>query len=317
LSNIFSIVVPVFQNEESLEYTIPVLLSLENLIVNYKLELVFINDGSTDQSMDILIKYAEKYPDIIRIIKLTRNFGQSAATQAGLRYSTGNCVGIISADLQEPSEVFSDMIIEWEKGAKFIIGEREAREENIMHQYQSNIYWTLIRRFAFQNFPTMGYDFCLLDRQIVDDINRINEKNSSIFVLLYWLGYRPVCLPIKRKIRDKGTSQWGFRRKFSFTLDTIIGFTYLPARIITIMGFVSGTLCLLYLGFILYIWYTYSSAPPGWMTVIGLLTLIGSMILFSLGMISEYLIRILDETRKRPPYVAEEFINFSQQIDDK
>jgi dolichol-phosphate mannosyltransferase len=154
----------------------------------------------------------------------------------------------------------------------------------------------------------MGYDFCLLDRQVVEDVNRIIEKNSSIFVLIYWLGYRPVRLPIVRKLRTRGASQWHLWNKISFTVDTLIGFTYLPARLILAMSFAFAMLSMLYLPFVLARWYYLRAAPPGWMTIFGLVTLLGALTLFSLGILSEYLLRTLDEARKRPPYVIEDII---------
>jgi glycosyltransferase involved in cell wall biosynthesis len=301
----FSIVIPVFQNEANLPDTIPKLLELQGSLGDYSLELVFVDDGSTDGSLGILRDYAKRIPDKIKVVKLTRNFGQTPAIQAGLRYASGDCVGIISADLQESHELFLEMISAWERGAKFVMGERHSREEGKRHRWLSGIYWNLIRRFAFRAFPTLGYDFCLLDRQVVNEINHINEKNSSIFVLIFWLGYEPVRIPVTRRLRDKGTSQWRLLSKISFTVDTLIGFTYLPARAITLLGFSTALLCLIYLAIVLTQWFLYHKAPLGWMTVVGLVVLLGAMILFSLGIVSEYLLRILDEARKRPPFVVD------------
>jgi polyisoprenyl-phosphate glycosyltransferase len=303
-----SVVVPVFQNEANLRETVPRLLGLRGLLSDYALELVFVDDGSRDRSLSILREFSRRHPEVIRIVKLTRNFGQTPAIQAGLSKARGDCVGIISADLQEPWELLASMVKEWERGARFVIGERQARSESRVHQLLSSGYWRLIRRFAFRDFPPLGYDFCLLDRQVVDDINRLNEKNSSIFALIYWLGYTPVRLPIVRRLREGGASQWGLARKIGFTLDTLIGFTYLPARVITIMSFTLGTLSLLYLAFAVALWSWRRAAPPGWMTEVGLLAVLGAMVLFALGIVSEYLVRLLDEVRRRPPYVVERVI---------
>lgn len=301
----FSIVVPVFQNEVNLPHTIPALLKLQESLPNYAVEIVLVDDGSRDRSFDVVSDFARAHPNRVRGVKLTRNFGQTPAIQAGLRHASGACVGIISADLQEPLELFVAMVSAWEQGAKFVIGERQARSESAAHQFVSSIYWRLIRRFAFPEFPHMGYDFCLLDRQVVDDVTKINEKNSSIFVLIYWLGYRPVRLPITRRLRRIGRSQWGLRRKVRFTVDTLIGFTYLPARMITLSGFGLAALSLAYLVFILVNWSLRRLAPPGWMTQVVLITLVGAILAFGLGIVSEYLLRILDESRKRPPYVVD------------
>jgi glycosyltransferase involved in cell wall biosynthesis len=305
MRGLFSIVVPVYQNEANLADTVPKLLALRERIGDLDLELVFVDDGSRDRSLEILRGYAREHPSTVRVVKLARIFGQTPAIQAGLRFARGQCVGVISADLQEPHEMFVDMLEQWRRGAKLVIGERSEREESAFHRAVSSVYWTLIRRLAFPDFPRLGYDFCLLDRQVVDDINHINEKNSSIFVLIYWLGYKPAFLPITRSVRHKGTSQWRFWSKVSFTVDTLIGFTYLPARLITLLGFAVGALCVVYFLVLLVVWYLERSAPPGWMTFAGLLTLLGALVLFSLGIVSEYLLRILDEARKRPPYVVD------------
>ena len=300
-----SIVVPVYQNEPNLRTTIPRLLALAPRLPKYRLEIVFVDDGSRDGSFELLREAVEQHRGTIKVVKLSRNFGQTPAIQAGLRHASGDCVGIISADLQEPCELFVDMVAAWERGARFVMGERATRAEGTWHRGLSSIYWRLIRRYAFPEFPPLGYDFCLLDRQVVEDVNRINEKNSSIFVLIYWLGYAPVRLPIPRAVRTQGRSQWGLRAKIGFTVDTLIGFTYLPARFITVMGFGLAALSLSYLAFALGSWYWLRAAPPGWMTQVALLTLLGALLSLGLGIVAEYLLRILDEARKRPPYVVD------------
>ncbi len=283
----------------------PALLNLQKRLPEWNLELIFVDDGSTDGSYELLAEFAEANSAQVKVIKLSRNFGQNPAIQAGLHYATGSCVGIISADLQEPCELFVEMLKAWEYGAKFVLGEREAREESWWHRNISGFYWRLIQKAAFSDLPEMGYDFCLLDRQVVENINHINEKNSPIFILLYWLGYKPVRIPITRKKREIGRSQWRFVKKIKLAIDTLIGFTYLPSRLITFMSMSASLFAFVYLVFLLYRWHVTGAAPLGWMTVVGLLLLLGSLILFALGIVSEYLLRILDESRKRPPYVVD------------
>jgi glycosyltransferase involved in cell wall biosynthesis len=301
----FSIVVPVYNNEENIPDTVAQLLALGKELPGYRLELVFVDDGSSDRSLALLQAERERRPETITLVKLTRNFGQTPAVQAGLQHAAGEVVGVISADLQEPHETFPEMVRAWEKGARFVIGERVDREEGALHALVSSIYWRLIRRFAFPDFPPLGFDFFVMDRQLVDDLNRIEEKNSSIYCLVYWLGYRATRIPVVRKKRARGRSQWGLARKIRITIDTAISFTTLPTRMITYSAFALGAAALAYLVFATWQWAVLHSAPPGWMTVIGFLTLIGAMLLFALGIISEYLLRILQEQKRRPAYVVE------------
>lgn len=304
----FSIVVPVYQNEKNLDTTVPALLELRELMPDIDLELVFVDDGSEDESLAMLEQHAKAHPDVISVIQLSRNFGQTPAIQAGMQFATGDCVGIISADLQEPCEAFTDMLEAWRNGAKYVIAERSGRDEGRRHRMVASMYWWLIRRFVFHGYPAIGYDCCLIDRQLVDVVNSINEKNTSIFVLFYWLGYRPERVFIRRRIRTRGSSQWRFWKKVGFTLDTMIAFSYFPARMITVLGFLTAGLSGAYFVYAFLRWYIERSAPPGWATVVGLITLLSAAILISLGIISEYLLRILDESRKRPPFIVEQVV---------
>jgi glycosyltransferase involved in cell wall biosynthesis len=305
LTDLVSIIVPVYQNEANLGETVPRLLALAPALAPLQLEIVFVNDGSTDQSLALLTAAVAAYPATIRVVCLTRNFGQTPAIQAGLRHARGACVGVISCDLQEPPEALVEMVAHWRRGAKFVIGERVAREEP---RLTSGIYWLIVRRFVFADYPPLGFDCFLLDRQVVDSVNHINEKNTSIFVLIYWLGYKPVSVPVHRQLRKLGRSQWRLAAKIRFTVNTLIGFSYAPARCITWLGLTTAIGSILYLLVLIWRWYSLRVAPPGWMTQVGLTILLGAMILFALGIISEYLLRILDEARKRPPFEVERVI---------
>lgn len=308
MKTVASIVVPVYQNEESLEETIFCLLSLQEQLPNYSLELVLVDDGSTDSSLEIMTRLAEENPGVVAAIKLTRNFGQSPAIQAGLEAARGSWIVIISADLQEPYQAIPELVSKWEKGAKYVIGERETRKEAYVHQMLSGIYWWLIRKFAFDKFPKMGYDFCLVDHKIRTEIIKTREKNTSIFALIYWLGYKPAIVYIDRSRRRHGKSQWTMRKKLKFTVDTLIGFSNAPARFITLSALTAVFVAGGYLVFLMALWFFSDTAPPGWMTLTALILIFGSLILLALGIACEYLLRILDATRHRPLAVVEQII---------
>jgi dolichol-phosphate mannosyltransferase len=307
---LFSIVVPIYQNELNIQYTIPTLINISNEIFikyNIKTELIFVDDGSSDNSYKELLKYYEQNKDIIKVIKLSRNFGQQYATQAGIKESSGDCVGIISADLQDPPELFLDMLQHWIDGEKFIIAEREDREEGTIHKFISGLYWKMIKKFGMEEFPKGGYDFCLIDKQLIKLVNNAKEKNTSMFPLLFWFGLKPKVLKYTRKTREYGNSTWTFIKKVKITIDTIIGFTYLPTRFLSFSAITTSILAFLYSIFVLATWlFGTGKAPDGWTTITILILIIGGIILFGLGIIGEYLLRILDEVRNRPNYVIDE-----------
>ena len=198
----FSIVIPVYYNEPNLPETIPQLLGLVERIPQCRLELVFVDDGSGDRSLEILRKFQERYPDTIKVVKLTRNFGSMAAIQAGFTVASGDCVGMISADLQDPPELFLEMLDHWKKGAKAVFAVRQDREEPFSQKLFSNTYYALVRKYAIPGYPDGGFDFFLVDRQVVNEVNRIQEKNTNLMTLIYWLGFRPILLPYVRRARQ-------------------------------------------------------------------------------------------------------------------
>lgn len=303
----FSIIVPVYQNEANLGTTIPTLLGLGAQLPEYRLELVLVNDGSTDRSQELLDAFQAEHPEQLRVLRLTRNFGQTPAIREGLRAATGDCIGIISADLQDPPELFVDMVRHWEQGTPLVIAERSDREEGGVHRFLSSLYWKMVARYAVEGFPEGGFDFCVLDRRIQEDLNRIGEKNTSIFPLMFWLGYEHVSLPYTRRLRTAGTSQWTLRKRVKLTVDTFFNFTYLPVKLITVFGLMAALLSGGYGAYYLVRYLAYgSSAPPGWTSLALLIVFFGGLTLFSLGIAAEYLWRILDEVRRRPNSVVAE-----------
>lgn len=304
----FSIIVPVYQNAGSLDWTIPELLKLEKILTQYKLELVFVDDGSTDASYEYLLRHHLRHPDRIRIVKLTRNFGQNKAILAGLSVATGDCTGIISADLQDPPELFLEMIARWERGTKLVIAERKGRDDKGGMSLLSNLYWYLLRKYAIKDFPAGGFDFCLFDREVRDQLTHINEKNPVVFPLIFWLGYAHEIITYQRKARKAGKSQWSFGKKLKLTVDTFINFTYVPVKFISILGISVSFFSFSYAFVVFFKRLFWEIEIQGWSTIVILISCFGGLILFSLGIIGEYLWRILEETRSRPNSVIDRIV---------
>jgi len=300
-----SIVVPVYGNEKNLPDTIPRLLELKEKLPNYELELVFVDDGSKDRSLEVLLDFKNKHPNIIKVVQLTRNFGAPAAGQAGFDIATGDCVGKINADLQDPPELFLDMIKHWEKGVKAVFAVRKERKDSIFSRMLSRTFYSLLRRHALPNYPKGGFDFFLVDKTVVEEFKKIPEKNTNINALIFWLGYEHVTIPYTRSEREKGTSKWTLSKKIKYFIDTFVGFSYFPLRLFSMVGMIVAFVSFVYGIYILYNWAIGRLQPEGWTTTIVVLLITAGIQMIMIGVIGEYLWRTLDEIRKRPRYVID------------
>jgi len=302
----FSIVVPVYGNEKNLPETIPRLLELKEKLPNYELELIFVDDGSKDRSLEILLDFKNKNPELIKVIKLTRNFGAPAAGQAGLDIATGDCVGKINADLQDPPKLFIDMIKHWEKGVKAVFAVRKERKDPIFSRMLSSLFYSLLRRHALPNYPKGGFDFFLVDKKVVEEFKKIPEKNTNINALIFWLGYEYVTIPYTRDERKSGKSQWTLGKKIKYFIDTFVGFSYFPVRFISWIGMIVAIAAFGYGIYILYNWALGNIRVEGWTTTIIILLVTAGIQMIMIGVIGEYLWRTLDEIRKRPSYIIDD-----------
>lgn len=301
----FSIVVPIYFNELNIPHTIPRLQRLEQIIPNCDFEYVFVDDGSKDKSLQLLIEAREK-DQRIKVIKLSKNFGSMSAIQAGLKFATGDCVGIIAADLQDPPELFEKMIEYWKSGKKVVLGTRSDREESISQKIFSNTYYYLLRKFALKGYPEGGFDFLLVDRQVVNEILEIREKNTNIMSLIYWLGHEREYIPYVRQERKLGKSRWTLSKKIKLFIDSFVSFSYTPIRFMSLIGVLTAVLSFIYGVFVVVSTLFGIIELQGWTTIISLITFLLGIIMIMLGIIGEYLWRILDESRDRPSYVVDE-----------
>ena len=230
-----------------------------------------------------------------------------SAIQAGFTVATGDCVGMISADLQDPPELFLEMLSYWEKGTtKAVFAVRQDREEHRVQKLLSNGYYSLIRQFALSKYPNGGFDFFLIDRQVVSDLNQIREKNTNLMTLVYWLGYKPVMIPYIRRQRTKGKSRWTLAKKFKLFIDTFVAFSFFPIRLLSVLGLLVAIGSFLYGLFVLIYYLNFGIEVKGWVPTIVVLTFTSGIQMAMLGVLGEYLWRTLDEVRNRPPFVIDE-----------
>jgi dolichol-phosphate mannosyltransferase len=302
----FTIVVPIYFNELNLPDTTPQLLALQQQLPEYDVDLVFVDDGSGDGSLRVLREQQREWPDAITVVKLTRNFGSMAAILAGLGAARGDCVGMIAADLQDPPELFVSMVRHWEGGAKAVFAVRSDREESRAQKLFSNSYYSLIRRFALRDYPAGGFDFFVIDRQVVGELTRIAEKNTNLMSLIFWLGYPSVAVPYVRRARRVGKSRWTLSKKIKLFVDSFVAFSYVPIRFLSGFGLLVSLSAFLYAALVLYERLVNNIPVKGYAPIVILLALTAGIQMAMLGVLGEYLWRALDETRRRPSYVVDE-----------
>jgi polyisoprenyl-phosphate glycosyltransferase len=303
-----SIVVPVYYNEGSLPETVPALAAVAQKIAGNAFELIFVDDGSKDRSADVLDQFRGRAEMKIRVVKLTRNFGSMAAILAGLSVSRGRKVGIISADLQDPPELFEEMYAQLAGGSKCAFAVRKEREEGVIQRMTTGMYYALLRRYALPGYPSGGFDFCLLDRQVVSELVRMDEKNAHLMNLIFWLGFPTSWIPYTRRQRRHGRSRWTLAKKLKLFADSFVAFSFAPIRAVSIAGFALAALAAVYGGF--QIWLRISEGTPvqGFTTIVTLIALTSGIQMMMLGVLGEYLWRTLDASRKRPQYVIERIL---------
>lgn len=303
--NKMSIVVPVCNEEQSLGETIPALLELEQAGSECAIELVFVDDGSRDRSLEIVREYQARFPGKIVAVKLTRNFGSMAALQAGLAAASGDCVGAIAADLQDPPELLVEMQRHWRAGTKAVFAVRADREEGLAQRAFSATFYRAFRRFALKDYPPGGFDLMLLDRQVVDQVNALQEKNAHVMSLVFWLGYPYALIPYVRRKRRHGQSKWNASRKIKLFIDSFVAYSYAPIRVLSALGLVFAVGAFVYAIAVFYGWLTDATRVEGWTALMIFIAFTAGVQMTMLGILGEYLWRTLDEARARPNFVVD------------
>jgi len=303
-----SFVIAVYRNEESIKETANRIKNLfSSDLKNYEYEIIFVDDGSDDGSLDEALAAREQDPSV-KVISFTRNFGQMAAITAGLKKANGDAVINISADLQDPIELARDMVKQWEGGSEIVIAYRQKRSDPFLSRVFSRLAYGALR-LSVPQLPKGGFDFVLIDRKPLDIFNSVEYRNRFFQGDLLWAGYRMSFIPYERLRREFGVSQYNFTKKLKNFLDAFLDSSFLPIRFMSFFGIVTTLLGILYGLSVVYVWLQGGTPFEGWAPIVILLLVIGGAIMLMLGIIGEYVWRINDEVRKRPNYVVrDEFL---------
>jgi polyisoprenyl-phosphate glycosyltransferase len=303
----YSIVVPVYYNEGSLHMLWQ---SLRRDVVlthpDLSWEIIFVDDGSGDRSYDELLRIREDAPDHIRLVKLTRNFGQLNALIAGLSRCTGRCAVVMSADGQDPTSLVGEMLeAHFGEGYDVVICTREGRDESLYRVLTSRVFYSIMQRLAFPSMPRGGFDFVLLGERAVKTCLANLETHMSFQGMVLWMGYKTKFIPYMRQKRMVGASRWTFAKKLTYLLDGVMSFSFFPIRLTSFIGVLLALAGFLYALVIFVAKIFWGNPVQGWAPIMIAILLVGGIQLIMLGVMGEYLWRVLAQVRNRQPYVVE------------
>ena len=300
-----SVVVPVYFNEGSLLELFGALQAVEGQLseLGMALELIFVDDGSGDASLQCLLEIKRQRP-ATKVVKLTRNFGAVQASKTGFRFVTGDCFLILAADLQDPPELIIAAARRWLAGAKYVLCARSGRRDSLVSRTFAALYYRLLRWVVVPGYPAGGYDLALMDKQLLPFL-RDSAKNINTPLFAYWLGFQPETIHYSRQRRRHGRSRWSFGRRVKFFLDSLLGFSIVPIRAISALGLLTAAVSMIYGVSVAANALLGRGSVPGFPTLVALLTFLLGLVLLTLGVIGEYIWRILDEVSRKPETVID------------
>ncbi len=310
-----SVVVAVFKNEANL---IPF---YEDFMLNIvsvfqkngdEYELILVNDDSPDGSWEVMKTLAIQ-DGRVKLLRLSRNFGGMAAVFAGFQYASGDCVITRACDLQEPASLPIEMYHAWKHGEKSVLAVRESRHDSFLGDRISNLFYFFVRKLVDRTMPKGGFEIGLIDKDVKNQILQMNDKNSNIGLQLLWLGFHPQKVYYKRLERKIGKSSWTFSKKVKLFIDSLIGFSYIPVRMMSMSGLLFVIFAVLFGGRAVWARLHGLIDVQGYTTLLVIVLFASGMIMFTLGILGEYIWRTLEASRNRPISVVRDAINFGDR----
>ncbi|MDX1684102.1 MAG: glycosyltransferase family 2 protein [Saprospiraceae bacterium] len=297
-----SIIIPVYNEFGNLQ----TLYGRLNSTLPEQVEFIFVNDGSTDDSLN-LIKSLARDDDRVRYINFSRNFGHQLAVMAGLDHCNGEAAVIIDADLQDPPEIISEMIEKWRSGYEVVYAQRVKRKgETWWKRWTAKWFYRILKRLTDIDIPLDTGDFRLIDRKIIDLLKEMPEKHKFLRGQIAWLGFNQTKITYERDERGWGEPGYSFAKSFRLAIDGITSFSALPLKLLTLFGFICAIVAFLVMVYALYSKYAWEDTVPGWASLMTSVLFLGGVQMIGLGIVGEYLSRVHDNVRRRPDYVIRE-----------
>ena len=309
-----SIVIPMYNEQEVAEICYQRIKNVLNKLSRYDYELIIVDDGSKDKTLEIVTKIAET-DDKVVIISFSRNFGHQAAVTAGLKEVTGDAIVIIDADLQDPPELIPEMLELWEQGNEVIYGKRKTRKgESAFKLLTAKMFYKTLNALSDVEIPKDTGDFRLVDRKVVDVVNNLPEHNKFLRGLFSWVGFKQKAYEYERQERFAGETKYPLKKMLKLASDGIISFSNKPIKMVGALGIISIIISVIILIYALisYI-FKLNELSAGWTSLMVAITFFAGVQLLSLWVISEYIGRIYDEAKGRPQYIVDKKINIENK----
>jgi len=306
-----SIIAPMYNEEANIEYFFEILIPvLIQLGLGY--EIICVNDGSKDRTLEKLLAHHQNNPQI-KIINFSRNFGKEIALTAGLHYASGKAIIPIDTDMQDPPELIAEMVQKWREGYDVVYAVRKQRlGESSLKRFTANVFYRFINFISDTPIPKNTGDFRLFDQRVVRALNRIPERTRFMKGLFAWVGYKQVGIEYERQPRHRGQTKWNYWKLWNFALDGVTLFSTFPLRLWSYIGIIISLLSLGYASFLVIRTLIYGKDVPGYASIMVAILFLGGLQLISLGVIGEYLGRVYAETKRRPLYIIDELYGFDQ-----
>ncbi len=300
---LLSVIVPLYNEEEIVAKTFAV---LEQELSEIEHELIFVNDGSTDRTREILESLLPKTPQNT-LVNFSRNFGHQAAFSAGLKHAQGRAVVIIDGDLQDPPALIHDMLKKWEEGYQVVYAQRKKRKgETFFKKASAHAFYKILHALTSIDIPMDTGDFRLMDRAVVDQLNALPERNRFLRGLVCWVGFKRTGILYDRKERTAGKSKYPLRKMLRLAMDGITSFSTTPLKVSFLTGMLATTVA-----FGLFVWSVLEkflnpvTTVPGWASLMTAIVFFGGIQLMSIGILGEYIGRIYEEVKQRPLYIED------------
>lgn len=308
-----SVVVPCYNEEQVIIETNRQLVAALGALPATDFEIVYVDDGSSDATIDRL-REIQNLDQRVRVVRLSRNFGHQLAVSAGLEHAAGDAVVIIDADLQDPPDVIPEMVARWRDGYHVVYGMRTDRPgETAFKLWTAKLFYRFINRLSKVQIPLDVGDFRLLDRQVVDVLLGMPERDRFLRGMVSWIGFRQIAVMYARAERRAGASKYPLFKMLQFAADGVLSFSLTPLRLALWVGFLSIALAFAGILYALIVRFYTKDFVRGWTSIFTAVLFIGGAQLITLGIIGEYIGRIYAEVKRRPLYVVEERLGFDER----